>query len=111
MTAQKFMDQIEGYYVRYSEVQKAVVSVYLRQFNEQALDYLFSATIKGFENRWGKAPDVATFEGLRDAVCERLELNQKPSDCLQIEDKSEYLSKEELADVIAKLARKLGGME
>jgi len=108
LTPEQFISKIEGYYARYTDLQRKIVSTYIGPLSDQALDFMFAETVKSFETRWGRPPDVATFEGLREAVRDRIEANPIPSDSLQIEDKSEYLPRDQVASIINGLAERLG---
>jgi len=103
MTTDTFIKRIEGYYgVQYRPGQRPLIAQYLEQREGRPLDHLFSLIVKTFSSQYGKAPDIAVFEGLRDEVIKSLESEQE---CLALPPASEELTEDEKRQVRDGLAQ------
>jgi hypothetical protein len=107
-----FMERTQGYYgAKYPENMMLDIYEYLRKYGELALGLLYEETKNRFSNRWGKLPDCAIWEEywpiVRDAMKDKLDAITDTGRML--EDKSEYLPREEVAEILGGFAEKMGG--
>ena len=100
MTVKAFIETMQSYYNQtYNPGTGGIVARYLETWTPPELDHLASLTIKSFSGQYGKLPDIAVFEKLKTDVWEVL--RYLPSKNLQIEDKSEYATPEQLEELFA----------
>lgn len=78
MKTDEMMKAFERYYGEtYSGAFESIVREYLENYDNHFRQVLFSAVIRKFSRRWGKAPDVATIEECIDAAFEELGASRK----------------------------------
>jgi len=103
MTTDTFIKRIEGYYgVQYRPVQRPFITQYLELRDERALDHLFGLVIKTFSSQYGKVPDIAVFEDLRNEVIQSLKDERSQQIALPLP--SDTISEEARAEVQKGLA-------
>ena len=107
-----FLARTQRYYgLQYPVDQRNDIFEYLSQFSEEALGFLYTETRRLFSTRWKTLPDCAIWEEYRGAVQLAIKDGREAetrSDRM-LEDKSEYLPREEVAEILGNFAEKMGG--
>jgi hypothetical protein len=104
MTVKTFLERVVGYYGPYPAGQRQLVVEYLSAYSDRYRATLFDHLIRGYSSKWGKAPDVATFEELRVGVKEELR-SVPPPWRPQVTDGSEKDYSEELARELTRIRK------
>ncbi len=75
MNANKFMEEVERYYGAYPEggYVKGMVFSYIRKQPEATLEALLTCLFKNFSSQYGKVPDIAAIEKIREDNKETLD--------------------------------------
>ena len=107
MTAAEFVKWVQGYYGKYPEGQKNDLKVYFRDLSPAYFDELRWVLTRRYSSKWGKPPDIAVFEEVKDEVLERLRYATPPR--LQIEEHEELITPEQAKSLREKFAQLLQG--
>lgn len=107
MTSIEFVRWVEGYYGKYPDGQKKDIWEYIDQLTPGYLDALKRAVMRDYSSKWGRPPDIAVFEEVKDEVLERLRYATPPR--LQIEEHEEIITPEQAKSLREKFAQLLQG--
>jgi len=123
MKVDSFLNELQNYYgwwdrsrkdpIPYPQGQRVHIMTYLVQFNDMALNILLEETLYHFSCSFKCLPDIAVFEGLRKDVMRRMQDIEYTEEAKErkdmIEDTSENLPREQVAEIIGDFAEKMGG--
>ena len=112
MTLATFLDRTQAYYgAKYPEGMRQDIAEYLRKYGELALGILYEETRNRFSTRWGKLPDCAIWEEYWPIVREEMKdkLDAITDTGRMLEDKSEYVPREQVAEILANFAERMEG--
>jgi len=107
MTTAEFVQWVQGYYGKYPEGQKDDLKAYFRDLSPAYFDALRWVLTRRYSSKWGRPPDIAVFEEVKDEVLQRLRYADLPKP--QIEEREELITPEQAKSLREKFAQLLQG--
>jgi hypothetical protein len=113
MTLATFLERTQAYYgAKYPEGMRQDIAEYLSKYGELALGILYEETRNRFSARWNKLPDCAIWEEYWPIVREAMagHFDAITDTGRMLEDKSEYVPREQVAAMLEGFAQKKWGI-